>query len=148
MEYRHLARQDRAALDWYIDCLKKVTNMNIDYEIYKSPSLYIIYLDDNIFDVLEDKIDDILDYNHKFLTIDREILFSPKRFMVSCEEKIENYPNFIQYNINAESNCHQNLFTFDFKMKDTKNFDIINHNFSGLYTNISKTKGDSNGCAA
>lgn len=151
MRYEHLPRKDRLALEWYIDCLKKAAHFSIDYEIYESPSLHIIYLEDSVFDVLEDKIDEILDHNHRFLTINKEILFAPKRFMVSYEEKIEDYPNFIRHDIEIESDFHQELFgfvSFDCEMKNIQSSNITNRNFSELYEVSDKTEGVKNGCAA
>lgn len=129
MRYEHLPRQDKLALEWYIDCLKKIADISIDYEIYESPSLYIIYLDDNIFEVLEDKIDEILDHNHRFLTIDKEILFSPRSFMVSYEEKIEGWLD-INYCESLEikpDSCNSNYLDSNYNIQEIKQ-DIRNIN--------------------
>lgn len=128
MKYEHLPRQDRVALEWYIDCLKEISSINIDYEIYEGSSWYIIYLEDHVFDVLEDKIDEILYYNHRLLTIDKEILFAPKRFMVSYEEKIEGQPN-MTYHEDIEMKPyfhHYHIFNFGYKIQDSGNMNTPN----------------------
>ena len=149
MRYEHLPRQDKIAIEWYIDCLKKIADISIDYEIYESPSLYIIYLDDNVFDMLEDKIDEILDYNHKILIIDKEILFAPKRFMVSCEKKIEGWLDGVsQNNIEIKSSFYESSYSYYNYIQDIKNMNMPNNSSTGRYEITNQEQGARNGCKA
>lgn len=89
MKFSELPLLDRKAIKLHIKCLKKETGVeDLKYELYDSPSLYIIYVDDDFNEKYEDIIDGILD---KWCYLDgyRDILIAPKKFKFSYEIKIE-----------------------------------------------------------
>ena len=90
MKHEAIPTDDKLALKLHIESLKNVAKTDVCYEIYESPSLYLIYLNNDVFDSLEDRIVDILG-KHRNIETSKSILFVPKRFMASYEEKIENF---------------------------------------------------------
>ena len=128
MKYKDMSREDKLALLHYLNCLKETLGFNIDCELYDSPSLYIMYLDDDIFDSAEDKIDDILNNNYTSLETSKEILISPKSFKASYEEKIEDWLDVVCYeNVKSKSNLYNsNHFHLNYKTQEIKTSDMSN----------------------
>ena len=101
-----LPQQVRKELEYYFEALLSIDN-NIVFELYESPSLYTIYLDDKVYDGLEKKLEKILERDCK---LEKFVLYAPERFRFSYEEKIE-VPNFA---INVEENFND----FSYKRKE------------------------------
>ena len=102
-----MPQQVRKELEYYFEALLSIDN-NIVFELYESPSLYTIYLDDKVYDGLEKKLEKILERD---CNITKSLFFyAPERFRFSYEEKIE-VPNFA---INVEENFND----FSYKRKE------------------------------
>lgn len=91
MRFIDLPQNDQKALQYHIECVKKeAKNNEIDICVYEYPTLYIIYINDEIFNAIESKINGILENGlKKYPKISKLILCSPKSFMISYEKKIE-----------------------------------------------------------
>lgn len=110
MRFDELPQNDQKALQYHIECVKKeAKNNEIDICVYEDPTLYIIYIDDKIFNAIESKINGILENGlKKHPKISKLILCSPKSFMVSYEEKIE---------LEASSTIKTNNYEFETNSK-------------------------------
>lgn len=97
-----LPQQAQKELEYYFESLLSIDN-NIVFELYESPSLYTIYLDDKVYDGLEKKLEKILERDCK---LEKFVLYAPERFRFSYEEKIE-VPNFT---INIEENFNDFIY--------------------------------------
>lgn len=84
MKYDNLPEYDKRALKYAIELA------STECEVYNSPSLYIIYLDDDSYNSMENKLNDMVKQSlYRYPKLQKNILYSPKKFKMSYEQKID-----------------------------------------------------------
>ena len=84
MKYDNLPEYDKKALKYATELV------STKCEVYNSPSLYIIYLDDDLYNSIENKLSYIVkQLLYHYPKVQKNILYSPKKFKMSYEQKID-----------------------------------------------------------
>lgn len=83
MTYDNLPEYDKRALKYATELI------STKCEVYYSPSLYIIYLDDDSYNSMENKLNDMVKQSLYCYPTCKNMLYSPKKIKMSYEQKID-----------------------------------------------------------
>lgn len=121
MKYDNLPEYDKRALKYATELV------STKCEVYNSPSLYIIYLDDDLYNSIENKLSDIVKQSlYYYPKVQKNILYSPKKFKMSYEQKIDldtsNDIDLFAINTNHTSFFKSYADFFNINKTDSKDF--------------------------
>lgn len=144
-----LPKVSQNMLDCYIKELQLIGGDNVEYEIYDSPSLYIIYLKDELFNKIERRLDKILDENYeKYLNATKGVLYSPESFKVSYEEKIECkiftplLENNVAFFANESARIIDETLDIDWRKIESEELSSLEYSFSNICKNAINNESD------
>lgn len=123
-------KKDRSRIDAFLEALKRQGIRN--YELYESPLLYIVYVEEEIYFQMEENIESLSQaINESSCDLSKPILCAPESFKASHEQKIE-IDQWVIWNISIP----ENLFWGDNIQYDFDNISAVIETTSQDYKHI------------